>query len=164
MKTLKITLTNNTNKLQKFNLFDTNFNYLAVRNGIPEGVDIKVETDAGAIEYLILLCMIQCQPYAVSITSSTSNRQLAFETRGFFHGTKPMVPQLTIDGKPLTKKSKWYKNQWNIADTHELFILDFKPVIIVQLIPKQTFELNIAVKTNIKVGQHVLVDFLNTKQ
>lgn len=119
---------------------------------------IKTKTTSN-INYEKLIDMIRMEPMLVNIFESTNNRNLFFYTN-YFRERNPMEPGLTIDGDPRPQKrdsegelhfiKNWDEKSWNIADTHEKFIMDGKELIIIKdLKPNRSFQIvfNVFAKT-----------------
>jgi hypothetical protein len=165
-----IHIKNTLNTKQDIVLLDAMFtDGLFSKKGIIGTVDIidsEKKENNRTITYSELVKQLLHVPYEISIQGTSNNRQIYFYSRtvrtlkyGDRYNNKPykpLEPHLTKDGK--SRKSRWSvkyqcdmyspewdEKEWNIADTHQHFILDNKIVFELQLNPKQKFSINIDV-------------------
>ena len=163
---IAINIKNNLKANQEIVLLDSMFNSKGtLPKGITSTVDIVEGENINTVDYSQLVEQLNHITYEVKIQSTSNNRQIDFYRRtketleGYKYDGKPyfpMSPYLTKEGKPRKSKysiksdcyvfyPKWNPKEWNIADTHELFILDNKILFELQIKGKQKFIINIDV-------------------
>lgn len=144
--------------------------------GLPKNVFVdvrinKINDEFNDIKYRELMSFSLYEPMAVKIINTTNNRQLDFYYFDIMTGKQPLIPQLTIDGKPrcadgetIISNSKhdgdyWDGNIYNIADTQESFIIDGKEVVDILLFPNQIFNIHIGVMAKVNITPKNLLHF-----
>jgi len=181
-KILRIEVDNTTGKEQSIMLFNASNIYTSRNFGIPDGVVITgvydlLEPLKAPMSYGMFLSSIIVAPTPIRINSSTNNRQLAFYKHYFDKPQRePMEPGLTKAGKQRSinhgieqvrpgvllytckgYRIKWNPKKWNIADTHEDFIMDIGFQCELLLKPLQIFNLDIEVcqRVSLKRPHHI---------
>lgn len=169
MKRVKLTITNNSGVRQKcLRLF-------TMGEELPVGVFANVEVvDKGEVvnyfSYKQFIDTVSHKPFFVNVYKSSNNRRLDFYSYNAMGVVESLTPHLTIDGEPRPKryfdftdedgntwqeweyKKKWDSKKWNIADTKELFILDFKTSIELDIRKGESFELQFKVSETHKIN------------
>ena len=153
MKTrnLTIRIKNDTDRKQAITLFHAAFTFTMVNFGMPAGVSVRVESEIIGMRYLDLLALIMADRMPVRIISSTNNRKLTFRAHSLYRREPdPMEPHLTKKGNYRPRKGrkylmKWNPKKWNIADTHEPFLLDIGVECELVIKPWQEFNLELHV-------------------
>ena len=162
MKKIIVQVKNNDSNKKDFKLFFGLINLQEPNLGVPSRVDIKVwiktknagKSNLRPIKYSELLSVTTIDPIAVSVSKTTSNRQLEFDTIDPIGIIRPIVPQLTKEGKKILSDDYWEKNDWNIADTHKGFFLNGKEIIQIKLLSKQKFLIELDVIENVKSSNY----------
>ena len=165
-----IHIKNTLNTQQDIVLLDAMFtNGLLPKKGIIGMVDIidsKNRDKNRTVDYSDFVKSLLHVTHEINIAETSNNRQIDFYTRtmrtiqyGDRYKDKPYIPlepHLTKEGKRRKSRwsvkyqcdmysPEWNEKEWNIADTHEHFILDDKIVFELQLNPKQKFSVTIDV-------------------
>ena len=180
---LIINIKNNLRTKQNIVLMDSMFtNGKFTKKGITgtvEIIDDENKDNNRIIDYSLLVKQINIVPFIVKIEKTSNNRQIDFYTRskktlqyGWRYQDKPYLPlepSLTKEGKARRWRysakhnyemysPEWNTEEWNIADTHELFVLDRMIVFELQLKPKQQFNIVIDVEPKIKIDDRMKIN------
>lgn len=161
---IQITVTNHTRRLQKIYVANIGQDYNKPNHGLPDGVSITLATAAPGINaYTRFLQAFRISPEMVYVKDCTNPRQLNFWMYSMFGEARAMQPQLTKDGTPREKiyveeydyegfesggyryKKRWNPKKWNIADTHERFIMHIGTQIQLDIKRGQDFKITLAV-------------------
>ena len=142
---------NDTKQKQKIVLFNAAATFTTVNFALPADVSVIGIYDTGeTTSYLDFLAQTMAEGKLVSVISSTNNRKLSFFCRRSHMPEKyPMEPRLTKKGHSRPRKKdrqylmKWNYKKWNIADTHEYFVLDHGVECQLYLGPYQEFNLTL---------------------
>ncbi len=162
MMKIIIELKNNYKTKKSLKLLNGFCNLSEPNLGIPKKVSIKVWVRKGGdfreieqkIEYKDLLSQTSIEAIAVSIISTTNNRRLDFYTINAYGEFKPIIPQISKNGKRRPTNDEWNEKTWNIADTKEYFFIDGKEIIFTHLAPKQKYRIELKVEDRISVSEY----------
>lgn len=129
------------------------FTYDKKNCGLPKGVEINV-VRITEIEkeypYHEFLQEVICNPIIAKV-SSDDNRRLIFFKMNAAGDSVPCVPQLTQAGEKRGDDDIWDYLEYNIADTHEPFIIDGSEIISVSTNAASEFKITFEVLTNIRL-------------
>lgn len=156
---LTIEIQSHSEKKKKIELFNSVMNYNKKNNGLPKDISIHAIVEKGkhkqVRKYNELLEYIEYQPIPVSILKTTNNRQLNFYTLQLDGTGFPLIPSTTHDGEPILQRytTKWNYKKWNIADTHDLFIINRCVFINLSVEPLQLFSIEFNVIEAIGVNR-----------
>ena len=131
-RTITLRVKNDSNRKQSVVLFNVTKTFTMVNFGLPSDVSVLGIYGPGeTTSYVSFLAEIMASSKSASILSSTNNRKLSFFTHDWsWPGKERVEPTLTKKGKHRPRKKdrqylmEWSPKKWNIADTHERFVLD----------------------------------------
>ena len=131
---------------------------------LSRGIMVSAQiADNEPIPYRLFAESISVQPIPAKVMGSSNNRQVNFfALNGLTGGESPLEPTLTKKGNARRRinkafgdwdyRDKWNPEKWNVADTHEAFVMDYLNRIEVCVKPYRTFSLEIERLEKIKIG------------
>lgn len=163
MRVVKIIIKNNSSKNHKY------LELFGFYDNVPSGIDISVELIENKknknvctkLSYKQIVQQISHVPFITNVVKTTNNRLIDFVSQDAIGKITPLMPHLTIEGKPRPKKHftvtdedghsyqeweykrGWNEKEWNIADTKECFLMNHCIKFILNLKKEQTFEIEL---------------------
>jgi hypothetical protein len=145
---LIITIQNESDQYDVFDIIHANRNYLTENSGLPSFIKLNVKTVDKSrniseyisySEFLANLLNAPIKVYAECINS----KQIEFYTNTATRKNIPIIPQLDLNRNRRCPEGYFTYEpcDWNIADTAEHFALDAGTFIRVRINPKQEMEI-----------------------